>query len=146
MSAARTEGEVEALAVLAARFEEAGQTLLALPSRGHSPRLRMARYDIVHEAVEAYGWQPSGIRPPHPSGAAIDRMDEAFGWLRLIPDERFVLRRIVAARALIHPITGRHLFPWRRLGTALRADHKSIQRWHKDGLRLILAGVGAARG
>lgn len=143
MSAAAGEGRGAGGAVRGGRADIAG----AAPSRGHSPRPRLARYDIIHDAIEASGSQASEMRAPHPEAAAIDRMDETFSWLRLIPDERFVLRRIVAPRALINPITGRNLFPWRRLKAVLRADHKSVQRWHKDGLGLILAGaVGSAAG
>lgn len=129
------------LAALTERLEDAGATLLALPNTGYSPHLRIMRYEVVHSALDAYGWQPASIRPPHPSGTAIDRMDETLAWLALIPEERFLLRRIVGARALTHPLTGRYLFPWRRLGGVLGADHKSVQRWHKDGLRLILAAL-----
>lgn len=68
-------------------------------------------------------------------------MDEAFGWLPLIPPDRWVLRRIVAARCLVHPITGRHLFAWRRLGSLIGADHKAIQRWHRQGVDLIVAAL-----
>lgn len=129
------------LAALTARLEEAGSTLLAMPNAGYSPHLRMMRYEVVHSALDAYGWQPTRIRPPHPSGAAIDRMDETLGWLAVIPEERFVLRRIIGARSLTHPLTGRYLFPWRRLAGVLGADHKSVQRWHRDGLNLILAAL-----
>ncbi|HQT87909.1 MAG TPA: DUF6362 family protein [Acidiphilium sp.] len=123
------------------RLEQAGATLLALPATGPSTRLRMTRYDCVQDAVTAYGWQPTRLRPPHPSNSAIDQMDESWSWLALIPEGQAVIRRIVGARALVHPITLRHLYPWRRLATLLGADHKSIQRWHKEGLRLILAGL-----
>ena len=44
-----------------------------------------------------------------------------------------MLRRIVGARSLVHPMTGRHLYSWRRLGTAIGADHKAVQRWHAQG-------------
>jgi len=40
-----------------------------------------------------------------------------------------VLRRIVGAHSLVHPITERHLFPWRRRA-AISADHKAMKRWH----------------
>ncbi|HEX7389829.1 MAG TPA: DUF6362 family protein, partial [Acidiphilium sp.] len=113
----------------------------ALPDIGYSPHMRIMRYEVVHSALDAYGWQSARVRPPHPSAAAIDRMDEALSWLALIPEERSVLRRIVGARALTHPLTGRSLFPWRKLAGVLGTDHKSVQRWHRDGLRLILAGL-----
>ena len=129
-------------AFVVARLEEAGRTLLALPQRGYSPGLRMNRLDIVQEAVEAYGWSEGRIRLPVPPAQRITRMDESFAWLRLIPEDRYVLRRIVGARALVSPYTDRHLYPWRRLGTLLGADHKAVQRWHAQGEGLIVQGLG----
>jgi hypothetical protein len=58
--------------------------------------------------------------------------------------DRYVLRRIVGARSLVHPITDRHLFPWRRLGKALGADHKAVQRWHAQGIGMIVEALKAA--
>jgi hypothetical protein len=121
------------------RLEEAGATLLALPGSGWSTRLRGSSIEIVRTALEAYGWGTALIRPAIPSANKIDRMDEAMAWISLIPQDRYVLRRVVGARSLVHPITDRHLFPWRRLGTALGADHKAVQRWHAQGIALILA-------
>jgi hypothetical protein len=65
-------------------------------------------------------------------------MDKAMGYLTLIPQDRYLLRRIVGCRALVHPISGRHLYSWRRLAELLRADHKAIQRWHGEGIRIIV--------
>ena len=121
------------------RLEEAGATLLALPGSGWSTRLRTSSLEIVRTAVESYGWSTNHIRPPLPSPARITQMDEAMGWISLIPVERYVLRRIVGARSLVHPITGRYLFPWRRIAAAIGADHKAVQRWHAQGIELILA-------
>jgi len=121
------------------RLEEAGATLLAMPNTGPTTRMRQMRFDVVQTAMEAYGWETERVRAPAPDAAAISAMDEAFGWLALVPEAKFVLRRILGARALIHPLTRRHLFPWRRLGTVLGADHKSVQRWHRDGIDLLLA-------
>ena len=130
---------------LISQLEAAGATLLALPSRGYSTQLRTMKFDVVHTALEAYGWQAAVVRPAMPSAAEISRMDEAFGWLTIIPETKYVLRRILGARALVHPITRRHLFPWRRIGTMLGADHKSIQRWHGQGIELVLRGLNAGR-
>lgn len=130
-------GRLEA-ADLIQMLEDAGATLLALPHSGHSTRMRQMRFDFVHTALEAYGWAAERVRAPVPDAAAITSMDFAFGLLALIPDKKFVLRRIVGARALVHPLTRRHLFPWRRLAGILGADHKSVQRWHGDGIDLIL--------
>lgn len=101
------------------------------------------RFDIVHTALEAYGWAAENIRVPVPDAAAISAMDAAYALLALIPDEKFVLRRVVGARSLVHPLTRRHLFPWRRLGGVLGADHKSVQRWHGDAIGLIVKALGS---
>jgi hypothetical protein len=127
---------------IVARFEAAGATLLALPGRGYSTQIRTMRFDVVHRALDAYGWQGAAVRPPMPGAAAISQMDEAFGWLTLIPETKYVLRRILGARALVHPVTLRHLFPWRRIGTMLGADHKSVQRWHGQAVELLVEALG----
>ena len=71
-------------------------------------------------------------------------MDEAYAWLALIPQEKYVLRRLVAARSLVHPLTDRHLYPWRRLADAIGADHKAVQRWWAQGIDLILGALARA--
>jgi hypothetical protein len=125
-------------AYVIARLEKAGSTLLALPGTGWSTKLRMSSLDIVRTAIESYGWTDQRIRPPVPSAAAITDMDEVLGWISFIPVERYVLRRIVGARSLVHPVTEKYLFPWRRLGAALGADHKAVQRWHKEGIEILV--------
>ena len=54
------------------------------------------------------------------------------------PADRVVLRRIVGARCLVSPTTERHLFTWRRLAGVVGADHKAVQRWHAQGIGLIV--------
>jgi hypothetical protein len=127
------------------RLEEAGAALLALPGTGWSTRLRSSSLDIIRTAIENYGWTTNRIRPPVPSAARITRMDEALSWIPLIPLDRHVLRRIVGARSLVHPITERHLFPWRRLAAVLGADHKAVQRWHAQGVDLIVSTLNSGR-
>lgn len=124
-----------------ARLEKAGSTLLALPGTGWSTKLRMSSLDIVRTAIESYGWADQRVRPPVPSAAAITDMDEVLGWISFIPVERYVLRRIVGARSLVHPVTEKYLFPWRRLGAALGADHKAVQRWHKEGIEILVSAL-----
>jgi hypothetical protein len=126
-----------------ARLEEAGRTLLALPPNGYATGLRMNVAVLVRHMIEAEGGEPkpSRLRPPVPSAAGITRMDEALGWIPLIPRDRSVLRRIVGARALVNPLTDRHLYPWRRLGAMLGADHKAVQRWHAQGVDMIVSAL-----
>lgn len=124
-----------------ARLEEAGATLLSLPEGGFSPRMRSGALQVVHSAAEAYGWSAARLRPAVPSPDRITRMDETFAWLALIPQDRAVLRRLVSARALVSPLTGKHLYAWRRLGALVGADHKAVQRWHAEGIRLIVRAL-----
>lgn len=132
-------------AAIVARLEEAGRTLLALPHTGWTTSLRTSKLDILRAAAEAYGNDAGArLRPAMPSAAQVTRMDEAFAWLMLIPQDRYVLRRIVGARAMVSPLTDRHLYPWRRLASLLGADHKAIQRWHADGIHIILRAYASS--
>ena len=117
--------------------EPAAATLIRLPGKGYTTRLRQMRFEIVHTALEAYGWEVPKLRAPVPCAADISAMDEAFSWLALIPEGSFLLRRILGARALVHPLTLRHVFSWRRLAATLGADHKAVQRWHGNGVKIL---------
>lgn len=132
------------------RLEEAGATLLALPGTGYSTQLRTSKFEIVQSALEAFGAESGPVRAAVPSANKITRMDEAFGWIALIPVETVargrpgggnVLRRIVGARALVGPVTERHIYSWRRLGKVLGADHKAVQRWHAQAIDVIVAAL-----
>ena len=122
-------------------LEEAGMTLLALPMSGYSLSVKCGMPQVVHTAIEAYGWEVERMRVPTPSARKISEMDRTLAWISLIPVERYVLRKIVGARALVNPVTDRHLFPWRRLGRHLGADHRAVQQWHAQAIDLIVAGL-----
>ncbi|MBV9537432.1 MAG: hypothetical protein JOY70_00715 [Acidisphaera sp.] len=125
-----------------ARLEEAGRAMLCLPPSGYSTRLRIGALQPIRDAAESYGWDAAPrLRPPVPDAATITRMDEALAWLALIPGDRYVLRRIVGCRALVHPLTDRHLYPWRRIAALIGADHKAVQRWHAQGIDLLVGAV-----
>lgn len=131
-------------AELVTALEEAGATLLALPNTGHTTRLRQSGMEWARDAAQAYAPTNTPLRPAAPTSTAIDHMDVVLGWIPRIPIGRFVLRRVVGARCLMNPMTGRLLYSWRRLGTALGADHKAIQRWHAQGIAIILASLHTA--
>ena len=128
-----------------ARLEEAGSTLLALPNTGPSTRLVQSGMEWVRSVAESYGHNRAKLRPAIPSAAHITRMDQALRWISAIPDDRYVLRRVVGARSLVHPLTGRYLYSWRRLGTAVGADHKAVQRWHAQGIDMIVSLLNRAQ-
>jgi hypothetical protein len=128
-----------------ARLEEAGRTLMALPHSGPSTKMRVSVLNVLNEAIEGDDKSDRRVRPAYPGSAQITRMDEALGWISLIPRDRYVLRRIVGARALIDPTTDRNLYPWRKLAKTLGADHKAVQRWHTQGISLIVAALSGLR-
>ena len=105
------------------RLEDAGKTLLALP-----PERCPTTLGVLGSALDSARWSDQSHHCVAPSIAAV-----------------YVLRRVVGARALVHPITDRYFFTWRRLGAALGADHKAVQRWHRQGIDLIVAALNARR-
>ncbi len=123
------------------RLDEAGATLLSLPGSGFSSRLSSGGLDVVRNAIEAYGWTDLPIRPSVPSAAKIDEMDKALAWLSLIPQSSYILRRIVGARMMVHPVTERRLFTWNRIAKSIGSDHKAVQRWHGTGIDLIVRAL-----
>ena len=137
--------DVDPVQIVIMRLEEAGATLLALPQSGYTTALRVTRLDIINRETEPTLDARPQLRPATPTSGAVTRMDEAFAWLQLIPDDRHVLRRIVGARSLVHPLTGRHLHSWRRIGALLGADHRAIQRWHAEAINLIVRHLAGGK-
>lgn len=128
-----------------ARLEAAGRTLLALPMSGHRLGVRSGGLEFMREAIEAYGWSGVTVRPAAPSAKAITQMDEALSWLSLIPGDQLVVRRVVGCRALVHPVTGRHLHSWRALGAVLGVNHHQARRWHERGIHAIVEVLAEGR-
>ncbi len=135
------DGELATSEWVVARLEEAGAALLSLPYTGYSTRLRVGTLHPVPSAEDMLHALPNRPRAPVPSAACVDRMDQALTWVSLIPESQLVLRRIVHARALVNPLTGKHLFAWRRLASEVNTDHKAIQRWHAQGIGIIVAAL-----
>lgn len=74
---------------------EAAQTLKRLPM--DRPRGFISSMPTpVRTLSESYGWDEVTVRLPPPSAAAIDRLDEALGWMAWLEDEQV---RVVWARA-----------------------------------------------
>jgi Domain of unknown function (DUF6362) len=125
------------------RLEAAGETALAMGGRSVLPGgYRSCMPEPIRAAIEAYGYTAVEHRPAIPSAAEITRMECAYAWLGLIEEHRRVVRRIVALRSLVDPLNGRHLVPWTRLGTIVRADHRAVRRWHAQGIETIVIGLG----
>ena len=84
--------------MVAARLEEAAETLKRLPMTGLKPReYGDAWPTVIHDAMDAYGWDEAVVRLGPPSAEAITRMDEALQWLRWLEpnDARLLWLRAV---------------------------------------------------
>lgn len=124
------------------RLEQAGTTLLAMRTRSPLPiKPSCAWPDVLHQAIEAYGWDNARTCPAVPNAAAISLMDRTWQWLRFVPTAQRVIRRIVASRSLINPHTGRHVASWRALGNQLHCSHEAARSWHVVGINLITQGL-----
>lgn len=123
---------------LVAELEHAGRTLQSLPVKGTRPSEYGSGWpDVVHAAEVAYGWVAERARPSAPSAKDIARMDIAFGWIGLIPEGKRTLRRVVMMRALVDPITDRHLWSFGRIGAALGWSRDYAQKQWVLGITLL---------
>jgi hypothetical protein len=43
-------------------------------------------------------------------------------------------------RMLVHPLTNRYIYSWRKVGERLGISHQTAKSWHERGISLI--GVG----
>jgi hypothetical protein len=127
------------------RLERAGATLLSMRTRSpYPPPYQCALPDPVRDIYDKWDWirAPSDTidtRPPIPNAAAIQSMEATYLWLQMIPDDRFVLRRIVGARSLVHPTrTDRPILSYRKLGGMLRCSYQAVINWHGQGIDLIV--------
>ena len=140
------------------RLEEAGATLLAMPG-GFGPRsFGCGLPPAVQSAAEAYGWSKVRLRAGRPSAKAIDRMDEALGWISLIPASPgkpgsgdlysthggVVRRRLIWSRLLVDPLSyqqtpdsPKYIINWRRLAEIFGADRRVVPTWHTSATEVI---------
>ncbi len=129
------------------RLEEAGRTLMSLPlPRGSLPKDDRSRWpDAVRshqdifaaligaspEVMQDFSDGQNRIRTV-PNARAVGQMEEALDWLWCFDDPR--KRRLLLARALIHPVSGRHVASFRKLGRIFGLHHETIRAWHDKAL------------
>ena len=140
------------------RLEEAGRTLMSLPlPRGALPKDQRSRWpDAVRGYEDAFaaliGASPdvkqdftdghNRIRDV-PTARSVGRMEEALDWLWCFDDPR--KRRLCLARALIHPVSGRHVASYRKLGRIFGLHHETVRAWHDKALAEIAVFLTHAR-
>lgn len=71
--------------------------------------------------------------PPSPARRAA-LTDAA---LNRIPDDRYVLKRIVSLRLLVDEKTGKPAYTWKRIANLLGCDVFAVRRWHAEAISII---------
>lgn len=127
-------------AEVSVRLYEAVNTLQRLPMpRGGMPAVsRSGHPDVVRDAVEAYGYELARTRPAAPSPRAIERMEEALGWLLWVEGrERIALfvtsfARWDEAKGEWRPIS------LRKAGRLMDASHEAVRQWRASAVGAIV--------
>jgi len=93
------------------------------------------------EVKQDFSMQHNRVRAS-PSARSVGRMDEVLEWLWRFTDPR--KRRLCLARALIHPVSGRHVVSYRKLGRMFGLHHETIRAWHDRALADIAGALTKA--
>lgn len=139
---AQRQQEIEPLTAeeLSLWLEWAGSKLLSLNLRSPLPQGPHSAWpSFATSAEEAYGYTGERLRPGRPTSHEIALMDEILLLPSLIDD--ISARRIVNARALVAPVSNRHLYSWTKLAFMLHTSRPIVQRHHRRGLDLIVRRV-----
>ena len=142
------------------RLDRAGETLMALPSRGCFPSgYRSAMPDYLQlpdeDAESSHRLNPllsatntDRPRPPVPGRQDVTEMDQVYlEWLPLLPSATEVerqTRRIVQLRTLVWPGSERkdpHVWSWRALGEMFGIDGKTVSARHALAVDRLVSRV-----
>jgi hypothetical protein len=93
--------------------------------------------DYPDDKHTAYGYTGNPIRAPAPQAAEVSLMDDILNLVHLAPNA--LQRRVLNARALVHPLNGRHLYSWMRIATLIHSDYYGVKTIHKRGLSMVVA-------
>lgn len=126
-------------------LEWAGARLIAMPGRRIAPAEPTVIWpEYNRNAFEVLDFRRGlALRAVAPNKDEIDIVDEILLFPNVCTD--VIVRRVLHTRALVHPLNGRHLFPWTRIAKLLSTDHKHVQRWHARGLTEVVAKLETAR-
>jgi Domain of unknown function (DUF6362) len=117
------------------RLRQAGLSLLSIAVPGTRP----AGYRGYWPEIPGQICDDTQASPP--SARQITEMDEALGWISLIPLAEVKLRQLVGARALTSPRTDEPIYSFRMLGDRLGVTDVTAQKWWLKGLRIITAAL-----
>lgn len=123
----------EALVLL----RRAGSIMRRMPGGGVQLGMSQGGLDAIADPREAYGYSPVEVNRLPPSSAEISMMDFVMPWLSYIPDEKMVVRRVVAHRMIWNDERGRSVWPYKRLSGKIGTSPELTRRWDEDGVLLI---------
>ena len=143
----QTFGEISRQAVRY-ELEQAGRTLVALKAgSGAFPQQHASTMpEPVHDFVTGYQGAVDVQAPmPRPSADEIDDLDRVLPWLFYIM--RPVVRRVVFARSLVHPLSDGYIYSYGKLERTLGMNRDHLRDLHAHGLDQIVQGrLGLMRG
>ena len=122
----------------------AGERLLCMPLPNPGPaKQKICWPDTANDACVAYGYSDIKLKPISPAKDEIKFIDEILELILLVPDPR--IRRILQARSLVAPISGKHLYSWSRLAKLLSSDRRKVASTHNSGLLIIARLIEPAK-
>ena len=123
------------------RLATAHGTLALLPVRDW-PRGYVLNCGGIGEAEERAGAERvSRDRLPAPGRTAIAEMEEALGWLSLLPAPPSPVRKAVQLRILTSPRNGRPQLTWPEIGQRLGCSHTHARTLAMEGIETIATGL-----
>lgn len=118
----------------------AGGKLMTLEVKGTEPGgFRTFWPDYPDNRFTAYGYTGERLRPPPPGSSEIPLMDQILNLVLLVPNP--TARRILNARALVHPLNGRNLYSWAKIGVLIHSDRRAVRNLHQKALEIIAAKI-----
>ncbi|MFT8483349.1 MAG: DUF6362 family protein [Gluconobacter cerinus] len=121
-------------------MDEAALTLAALPAHGLRPSGARGFWpDIVPDEEDLEWARDSDILPPRPTPDDVSRMDLVFSWLTFLGErnENREVRLVVQLYMRVHPISGKHLLSWEKIGRKLGIGRNTAQRRYLTACCLI---------
>lgn len=119
-------------------LEWAGGVLLAMQLSAPGPAGYRTNWPSFPQESIPQEPDSTPLRPPRPTSRQVTQMDQIFALLEHIPRDKVLQKRVVQARTLTRPVTGKHIYSWAKLARLLRTDRRAVQRWHAQGIGLIV--------
>lgn len=117
-------------------LDEAALTLAALPATGLRPAGAGSTWPDYVRDLEDLGWdRESDDFLPRPTADQVERLDIVLTWVPMIEDHK--LRTVVNMRLIVHRISGRHKWEWRKIGDKLGTSHVTAKAWHQRACAVI---------